>query len=48
MGMNKVRGFANVACFALYSILCLLRLRGDFLFEERGELLTTIEGKTYG
>jgi hypothetical protein len=30
------------------SEICLLSLRGDFLFEEKGELLTTIEGKTYG
>jgi hypothetical protein len=36
--------------FFLYSNseICLLSLRGDFLFEEKGELLTTIEGKTYG
>jgi len=24
MTMNKVRGLGNVACFALYSILCLV------------------------
>ena len=30
------------------SEICLLSLRGGFLFEEKGELLTTIEGRLMG